>query len=104
VLPVIGVLHNGKSMMRDKYWEGNAPSPTITELPAYYSEWIGYGLQTLRGTDRPAAKPPRSSIAPRFSTYSVWSFPSPLKHFLTLGAKPMRLCPGQFIPSFFWKE
>jgi hypothetical protein len=41
---VLAVMHNGKSKMRAKYWEGKMPAPTIAELPAYYSEWFTYGL------------------------------------------------------------
>lgn len=43
---LLAILHNGKSQMRLKYWENQAPLPGITELPSFYSEWIGYGLQT----------------------------------------------------------
>lgn len=41
---VIAVLHSGKSRMREKYWETGLAEPTITQLPAYYSEWFEYGL------------------------------------------------------------
>jgi len=43
---LLAILHNGKSQMRQKYWEYQTPLPGISELPAFYSEWIGYGLQT----------------------------------------------------------
>ncbi len=42
---IMAVLHNGKSQMRVKYWEQQYPPPTITQLPAFYTEWISYGLQ-----------------------------------------------------------
>ena len=41
----VAVLHSGKSRMREKYWEQLQASPTLTQLPAFFSEWIGYGLQ-----------------------------------------------------------
>lgn len=45
LLPVIALLHNGKSAMREKYWaEGVNPIPPLTEVPAFYAEWIGNGL------------------------------------------------------------
>jgi hypothetical protein len=47
---LVAILHNGKSQMRLKYWEQQAPLPTITELPAFYREWIGYGLQPAENT------------------------------------------------------
>jgi len=46
---VLAILHNGKSRMREKYWEQQAPLPTFTEMPAFYSEWITYGLQNSEG-------------------------------------------------------
>lgn len=102
VLPIIGVLHNGKSMMRDKYWEGRAPQPTITELPAYFSEWVGYGLD-----------PPESKTGGRETTKVLDR--SSLFHIMCLvvsqtpetrpylNGETYAFVPGQFIPSFFWK-
>ncbi len=42
---LVAVLHNGKSQMRNKYWEQRFPAPTPTQLPAYFSEWFRDGLQ-----------------------------------------------------------
>lgn len=42
---IVAVLHNGKSAMRMKYWENEYPAPTLTELPAFFSEWVEFGLQ-----------------------------------------------------------
>jgi hypothetical protein len=42
---VVAILHNGKTPMRTKYWDEGYPAPTFTQLPAYYSEWVQYGLQ-----------------------------------------------------------
>lgn len=46
---ILAVLHTGKTPMREKYWEGKLPSPTLSELPAYLSEWVGYGLEPTSG-------------------------------------------------------
>lgn len=46
---LIAVLHTGKTRMREKYWEQELPPPTMAELPAYFSEWIDYGLQPTSG-------------------------------------------------------
>ncbi len=42
----MAVLHTGKTRMREKYWDlnQNSPLPTLGKLPAFYSEWIGYGM------------------------------------------------------------
>ncbi|MBP7141504.1 MAG: hypothetical protein KBA71_06320 [Opitutaceae bacterium] len=40
----MAILHNGKSAMRMKYWEDEAPRPTLTELPSFFAEWVQHGL------------------------------------------------------------
>lgn len=44
VLPIVAVLHNGKTVMRTLYWEGRAPAPTLTELPIFFENWFLQGL------------------------------------------------------------
>jgi hypothetical protein len=46
LLPVIGILHNGKSTMRNAFWGGGVPLPSVTELPAFFESWIAAGLAT----------------------------------------------------------
>ncbi len=41
---VMAVLHNGKSAMRLKYWENEAPRPALWELPGFFAEWVQHGL------------------------------------------------------------
>lgn len=41
---VFAVLHNGKSVMREKYWAAGVSMPGIAGMPAFFSEWVGYGL------------------------------------------------------------
>ena len=45
---VISILHPGKYAMRSSYWGGGGVT-NILNLPAYYSEWFGYGIQELGG-------------------------------------------------------
>ena len=45
-LPVFAVLHNGKFQMREIYWGDTGHSTSFTDLPRYYAEWVGYGLQS----------------------------------------------------------
>ncbi len=102
-LPIIGVLHNGKSAMRDKYWEGRAPMPTITQLPEYYSEWISYGLQSPeeQKTGRETTKVLDRSSLFHMMCLVVSRTPSQLPF---LEGETYSYVPGQFVPSFFWKE
>lgn len=47
-LPVIAVLHNGKSEMRKLYWGDSGANstfiPSIGDLPSLFSQWIDFGL------------------------------------------------------------
>jgi len=49
-LPIISILHLGKAQMRGIYWKENATKEraTIEQIPAFFSEWIAYGLQAER--------------------------------------------------------
>jgi hypothetical protein len=101
VLPVVGILHSGKSVMRDKYWEGGAPRPTITELPSFFQEWIGHGLEPpAEGTTlREAPK-----VLDRTSLFHIFCLvvsrtPDPLPY---LEGETYGFVPGQFVPSVFW--
>lgn len=46
LLPVIGILQNGKTKMRDVYWGEEAQHVALTDLPVFLSTWIEYGLQS----------------------------------------------------------
>jgi hypothetical protein len=46
---VLAVLHTGKTRMREKYWDQAYPAPTFTQLPAYFAEWVDYGMQPTSG-------------------------------------------------------
>jgi hypothetical protein len=48
VFVVVSILHPGKYAMRASYWGGGGVT-NIMNLPAYYSEWFGYGIQELGG-------------------------------------------------------
>ncbi len=45
IVPVLAVLHAGKSQMRQIYWEDKTPMPTLTELPGYFVQWVDFGLR-----------------------------------------------------------
>ncbi|MBI2814096.1 MAG: hypothetical protein HYX71_07410 [Opitutae bacterium] len=46
---ILALLHTGKTRMRTKYWDERYPAPTFSQLPAYFSEWIGYSLEPTSG-------------------------------------------------------
>jgi len=46
---LLAVLHTGKTKMRMKYWDGDLPAPTFSQLPAYFTEWFEFGLEPTSG-------------------------------------------------------
>ncbi len=48
VFLVLSVLHNGKGPMRVKHWDIGARPVEFADLPDFFSEWLGYGLQPFR--------------------------------------------------------
>jgi hypothetical protein len=43
---LLAVLHNGKSAMRDEYWdEKERRRPAFTHIPGFYADWVMHGLQ-----------------------------------------------------------
>lgn len=98
---IVGLLHNGKSTMRFKYWEGGAPAPTVTEIPAFFIEWVGYSLDGEIALQR---KEQSNRLLERTSLLHilclVTSFTperQPFLNGLTYGQ-----IPSQFVPRFFW--
>jgi hypothetical protein len=104
-LLLTSLLHSGKSAMRAKYWDstGGHRQATITELPAFYGEWIEAAMQPVEG---PADKKMAGKLLERSSLVHILC--------LVMSITPERLpyldgltyshIPGQFIPRFFWPE
>ena len=46
---VVAILHPGKYAMRDKYWSGGAGALSLFGMPAFFSEWVGYGFSEVGG-------------------------------------------------------
>jgi hypothetical protein len=105
-LPFIAILHNGKSMMRDKYWEGGTPMPQITEVPAFYIEWFGYGLAPAAADSPDESTRSGSKLLERTSLFHVLCLvvdctPSRQPY---LDGETYGYVPSQFVPSFFWRN
>jgi hypothetical protein len=98
---VIAVLHTGKSRMREKYWETGLASPTLSQLPAYYSEWFEYGLQQSDGNKTASRKLlERTSLMHILCLISSYT---PERQDYLYGSTYRHVLP-QLIPRFFWPE
>ncbi len=99
---VVALLHNGKSEMRRIYWEEAKPAPTLLELPGFFSEWVGYSLETdAHDADDGLAQ---SSLFDRASLIqmlclSVNRVPATLPY---LTGESYVDIPAQIIPRFMW--
>jgi hypothetical protein len=103
VLPLFSILHQGKSTMRQKYWENKAPAPTLTQLPDFFGEWFEDGLTPVNTSDPTAQK---ASILDRTSLIQILCLvvantPERLPY---LDGETYAQIPAQFVPRFFWPE
>jgi hypothetical protein len=102
-LAVIALLHNGKAEMRSRYWTPDERiQPSLTELPAFFSEWVGYGVR-FRGDDEEAVT---SKLIDRTSLFHLMCLvvsvtPSQQPY---LDGETYRDIPAQFVPRFFWPD
>jgi hypothetical protein len=103
---ILGLLHNGKSQMRALYWdaEGNHSQPSLSEFPAFYTEWVTFALTTIPGSDEKDER--TTKLLDRTSLFHllclVQSISPAQKPFLN-GDTYTNL-PAQFVPRFFWPE
>jgi hypothetical protein len=101
VFAVFAVLHTGKTRMREKYWEQAYPAPTFTQLPAYFSEWVDYGLQPTSG-----GKTVSQKMLERTSLMHILCLIvdcTPRRQDYLYGKTYSYVLP-QLIPRFFWPD
>jgi hypothetical protein len=98
---LIAVLHTGKTRMREKYWNSGAPAPTFAQLPAYFAEWIDFGLQPTSGDKSVGQK-----MLERTSLMHLLCLIidlTPERQDYLYGSTYGHVLP-QLIPRFFWAE
>jgi len=101
ILPIIALLHNGKTTMREKYW-GNKEitMPSLSELPAFFTEWIQDGLDLHQKSSLTEKLIERTSLF-QMICLVVDNSPDRLPY---LDGETYGQIPGQFVPRFFWAE
>lgn len=102
-VPVVAILHNGKNIMREKYWQGELPLPSLAEVPAFYVEWFRYGIDPAQVEQREREN---NLLLERTSLFHILCLVvtytperQPYLHGKTYGQ-----IPGQFVPRFLWPE
>lgn len=102
-LPVIAVLHNGKSRMREAYWGPNTALPTVGELPEFFARWIQLGLQKNEFSDSSslAGKLAERASLLQMLCMSVDQVPSVRPH---LDGESYIDIPAQIVPRFLWAD
>lgn len=101
VFAIVAVLHTGKTPMRTKYWDNQLPQPTMTQLPAYFSEWITHGLEPSSEGKNASRK-----LLERTSLMHILCLIvdiSPDRQDYLYGQSYSHVIP-QFIPRLFWPE
>ena len=96
---VLAVLHTGKTQMRMKYWDQQYPAPTFSQLPAYFTEWVEYGLQPTSG-----GKTVSQKMLERTSLMHILCLVvdcSPERQDYLYGQSYTHVIP-QLIPRWFW--
>jgi hypothetical protein len=101
-LPIIALLHNGKTTMREKYWNTEntdlVSMPSLAELPAFYTEWIQDGLDLHQKSSLTEKLIERTSLF-QIICLVVDNTPDRLPY---LDGETYAQIPGQFVPRFFW--
>jgi hypothetical protein len=106
IIAIVAVLHNGKTTMREKYWAENdrkdsdVPMPGLSELPAFFAEWIKDGLDLHQKSGITNKLIERTSLF-QMICLVVDNSPDRLPF---LDGETYAQVPGQFIPRFFWPD
>lgn len=103
-LPFFAVLHSGKHKMREIYWGEHGHDVGLTEVPAFYDEWIGYGLASgakIAGKEDDAG---HSSLFDRASLFQIVCYTMDTVPDRTpfLGGATYSYVLPQIIPRFIW--
>lgn len=104
VFLAVAVLHNGKTAMREIYWEEDKSPPTFAQLPGYFSEWVQHGLAS-RAEDG-EEKSVNRQLLERTSLFHIFclvAYRTPEFQPYLEGETYSYIIP-QLIPRFFWPE
>jgi hypothetical protein len=105
-LVLLGVLHNGKSVMRERFWDADGVHRQVefTNLVSFYSDWVAEGLTVHEESEE--KKKSTAKLLDRSSLIQILCLvvsQTPDRRPYLDGAT-YALIPGQFIPRYFWPD
>lgn len=103
-LPLFAVLHNGKSQMRQLYWEQGEPAPTVVDIPSFFTRWVEFGLQTVEEQDQRKEQALTYGLMRRASLFQIVAIAvdtMPNRASFLFGAS-YAVIPPQALPRFLW--
>ena len=103
IIPPLAILHQGKTAMREKYWEQATHNDVqLGHVLEFYGEWIGHGLEPSPDSSQSQT----AKLLERTSLLQILCLVvdhTPEKQDYLWGETYQHI-PGQFIPRFFWPD
>lgn len=106
LLPILGLLHSGKSAMRAVYWEGGQALPDLAELPSFFYTWAEAGWENKASSEQSGSTSLAGRLFERASLFHMLCFVverTPEKEPFLSGESYIYV-PAQLIPSFLWPD
>lgn len=102
MLPIAAVLHTGKPAMRAVYWTEEAARPTLTQLPAFFGEWVQFAFDAKANEEAELGM--GSRIAERASLFHMLGYVMMRVPALDpyLDGETYMDIPAQIIPRIIW--
>lgn len=103
LLPLIAILHNGKSRMREIYWPatGQQIIPGPAQLPAFFTQWIEFGLSKDLDSGQLAITQKLTQRASLFQMLALVVNAVP-DYRPYIGGTSYKDIPAQIVPRFLW--
>jgi hypothetical protein len=105
VLPIIAILHTGKSAMRNEYWAQQRRNVMVNELPGFFERWFEAGLNPVVKEEEVS-----NSLAGRlferaslFQMLCLVSQNTPENRPFLLGESYIYV-PAQLVPRLLWPD
>ncbi len=109
LIPLFGVLHVGKTRMRQIYWGDQAPHVGLADVPGFFGDWFIYGLEGSPSQDEADKLTPSSATyglmrrASLFQIVCVAVFVTPDRQPFLDGASYNNIA-AQLVPRAVWRN